>query len=293
MTPQDFTALLLNLDRDTARLAHMQAQLTGAHVVFTRQSGILGDAVPEELRGYFYHANGAPRTTMKRGEIGCYASHLRALKRAASGECGELVLIMEDDLEISPKLLDIVAEARRQLPIGWDILRLSNPPRRAYAPVARLRETATDGARFLVRYSKIPNSAGAYLVTRAGARKFLERGVRGLTFDDDLRRPWFHGMETFGIVPPPIQAGATKLSSIDAVEAGRFDKGISSRMERILRGDHLHMLRRATYNGRNLGPANWLACMAINLVVILADNDTGETIIHRAAHLFPAGREHA
>jgi glycosyl transferase family 25 len=289
LTPaQDFTAILLNLDHDTARLDHMQKQLARAGVVFVRQPGILGDAVPAELKSYFYHASGKPRTGMKRGEIGCYASHLRALKRVADGDYGDVALIMEDDLDIVPNLLEIVAEARAVLPAHWDIVRLSNPPRRAYAPLAKI-----GGRHYLARYSKIPNSAGAYLVTRAGAQKFLRHGVRGLTFDDDLRRPWFHGMETFGIVPPPIQAGATRQSSIDAIEAGRFDKGISSRMERILRGDHFYALKRLIYNGRNLGPLNWLACGMINLAVLLAKPGDGESIIHRAARLFPAGRRHA
>ena len=279
MTEQTFSALLLNLDRDTARREHMEKQLAQAQITFTRQSGILGDAVPADLRPYFYDASGQPKTTMKRGEIGCYASHLCALKRVAKGELGDAVLIMEDDLTIAPDLIDLIAQAQKHAPKGWDILRLSNPSRRAYAPVVRI------GERLLVRYSKIPNSAGAYLVTPAGAQKFLERGVRGLTFDDDLRRPWFHKMETYGILPPPTRAGALQ-STIDAVEAGRFDKGISSRKERILRGDHFHALTRLTYNMRNLGGLNWLACSAINIADMVAKPILGHSIIDCAARLF-------
>ena len=281
---QNFTALLLNLDRDTARRAHMEQQLAQAHIAYTRQPGVLGDDVPDDLRSYFYDASGAPKTTMKRGEIGCYASHLRALKRVASGELGAAVLVMEDDLTITPDFISILAEAQERASKGWDILRLSNPTRRAYVPVARV------GERFLVRYSKIPNSAGAYLVTPAGAQKFLERGVRGLTFDDDLRRPWFHHMETYGILPPPARAGALQ-STIDTVEAGRFDKGMSSRMERILRGDHFHALTRLVYNVRNLGVGNWLACSAINIGDMLAKPVVGYSIVDRAARLFFSSRE--
>jgi glycosyl transferase family 25 len=286
MSGQNFVALLINLDRDTDRLAHMEQQLARAGVAFTRQPGILGNAVPDDLRPYFYHADGTPKTTMKRGEIGCYASHLRALQYAASGEGGELTLIMEDDLDIASKLPEIIDGAVRVLPAGWDILRLSSPPRRAYAPVARI------GSSLLVRYSKIPNSAGAYLVTRTGAQNFLQDGIRGLTFDDDLRRPWFHHMDTYGIVPPPTVAGVMNKSSIDALEAGRFDKGMSSRMERISRGDHFHAFRRVAYNIRSLGPVNWLACAAINLADMIVKPLAGQSIIHRAARLFPAGRKH-
>jgi glycosyl transferase family 25 len=287
MTVQNFSVLLLNLDRDTTRLKHMQQQLAQANISFTRQSGILGDGVPDDLRPFFYDDTGCPKTTMKRGEIGCYASHLRALQHVASGALGEAVLIMEDDLEIAPDLTDIIAKAQRLTPVPWDIIRLSCPPRRAYVPITQLGTS-----RFLVRYSKIPNSAGAYLVTPAGAQKFLQRGVRGLTFDDDLRRPWFHHMETFGIVPPPVKAGVLK-STIDAIEAGRFDKGISSRRERIMRGDHNYMFKRLAYNMRNLGTVNWLVCCAINIADMLCKPILGSSIIHRAARLFPAGRHHA
>ncbi len=287
MSPQNFSALLLNLDRDTARLAHMEKQLAQAGIAFTRQPGILGDAVPDDLRASFYEKSGKPKTTMKRGEIGCYASHLRALKRVAGGELGAAVLIMEDDLTLAPDLIDIIAEAQRRAPKGWDILRLSSPPRRAYVPVAKL-----GGARLLVRYSKIPTGAGAYLVTPEGARKFLQQGIRGLTFDDDLRRPWFHRMDTYGVVPPPALAGVFP-STIDSVEGGRFNKGISSRRERILRGDLFYVPKRLAYNMRNMGLARWLACDVISLADVLVKPWRGRSIIHEAARLFPAGRQDA
>jgi glycosyl transferase, family 25 len=270
---------LLNLDRDTERRAHMEQQLARVRIAFTRLPGILGDAVPEALKPYFFDAEGQPKTIMKRGEIGCYASHLTALQRVASGELGEAVLIMEDDLELPENLSDILDEAQRVAPKGWDIIRLSSPPRRAYVPIAHV------GNRLLVGYSKIPNSAGAYLVTPKGARKFLEKGVRGLTFDDDLRRPWFHDMKTYGIVPAPVKAGVLR-STIDTVEAGRFDKGMSSRMERMKRGDHFYAFKRMAFNARDLGMGNWLVCCAINFADMLARPLLKRSIIDDAANLF-------
>jgi glycosyl transferase family 25 len=281
MNTQNFSAILLNLDRDTERLAHMEKQLARANIIFSRQPGILGDAVPPDMRPFFYAEDGTPKTIMKRGEMGCYASHLRALQRVASGDCGAAALIMEDDLEIPIDLIDLVHDAQHAMPQGWDILRLSSPPRRAYAPFARLRQAV-----YLARYSKIPNSAGAYLVTPRGAQKFIERGIRGLTFDDDLRRPWFHHMDTYGLVPSPIRAGVLK-STIDSIEAGRFDKGMSSRMERITRGDHMHAYHRMSYNIKNMGAWNWLACALINLADMIAKPILKRSLIHDAAKLFP------
>ncbi len=261
---QTFSALLLNLDRDTQRRAHMEKQLARAQIAFTRQSGVLGDAVPDAVKSYFFDKENRPKTTMKRGEIGCYASHLLALQRVASSALGYAVLIMEDDLEIAEDCAKVINEAIRVAPKGWDILRLSSPSRRAFVPLARLSPD-----RVLVRYFRIPNSAGAYLITPAGAKKFLTRGVRGLTFDDDLRRPWFHEMETYGVLPPPAKAGVL-TSTIDSVEGGRFDKGMSSRMERIRRGDHFYAIKRLAYNVRSLGLKNWLICCAINIADMAA-----------------------
>ncbi len=275
--PQNFTALLLNLDRDTGRRTHMERELAQVGIIHTRQSGILGDAVPEALRGFFYTSDGLPKTGMKRGELGCYASHLLAMTSIADGAMGPVVLIMEDDLALAPDLITTLDEALRALPPKWDIVRLCCPARRAYVPIARLSTH-----RLLVRYSRIPNSAGAYLITPQGARKFLQHGVRGLTFDDDLRRPWFHGMESYGILPPPVEAGRLK-STIDSIEAGRFDKGMSSRQERFRRGDHRHTFRRVAFMIRDLGLKNWLLCSAINLVDMLAKPILKKTIIHKAA----------
>jgi glycosyl transferase, family 25 len=284
MSMQNFSALLLNLDRDEKRLSHMQKQLARANVYFSRQSGILSDNIPEDLKRYFFDEMGNAKTNMKRGEVGCYASHLRALKRVASGELGHVTLIMEDDLEIAPDLLDVIFKAQNAMPATWDILRLSSPSRRAYMPIAQV------GLKnFLVRYSKIPNSAGAYLVTSTGAQKFLDQGVRGLTFDDDLRRPWFHGMETYGVMPPPIRAGVLE-STIDAIEAGRFNKGMSSRMERILRGDHFYMIKRLRYNIQEMGMKGWAACTAINILDMFLKPIMGQSIIDRAAKSFSLKR---
>jgi len=265
----------------------MEGQLARAGIVFVRQAGCLGDALPDDLRPFFYDAAGRAKTTMKRGEIGCYASHIKALMRAASGAHGDAVLIMEDDLEIAPDLIETIAKARQAAPKNWDILRLSSASRRAYVPVAEV-----DASHFLVRYSKIPNSAGAYLVTPLGARKFLERGVRGLTFDDDLRRPWFHGMETYGVLPSPVKPGVLK-STIDAIEPGRFDKGMSSRMERFKRGDFYHGFNRLFYNMRALGTGRWCACFAINMVDMLAKHLLGRSIVDDAAKMFISGHRHA
>jgi glycosyl transferase family 25 len=279
------SAFLLNLDRDTERLEHMRDQLKKAHISFERLSGILGDALPADLRSYFFAADGSPLTTMKRGELGCYASHVRALQLIASGAYGEAVLVMEDDLDIETGFRETLQEAFDRLPQKWDILRLSSPPRRAFLPVALLK-----GGRLLVKYSKIPNSAGAYVVTPQGAKKFLARGIRGLTFDDDLRRPWFHDLATFGIAPPPIRAGVLS-STIDAIEAGRFDKGISSRQERIRRGDHKYLMTRLLYNIRYLGFFGWLRCQAINIADMIAKPILRRHLFYSVAYWF--GDTHA
>jgi hypothetical protein len=92
-------------------------------------------------------------------------------------------------------------------------------------------------------------------------------------------------METYGIVPPPVKAGVLR-STIDTIEPGRFNKGVSSRMERLLRGDHLYALKRVTYNMRFLGMRDWLLCGGINVTDMCSKALFDISILHRATRVF-------
>lgn len=253
-------ALLINLDRDAQRLAWMSQQLAAANIQFERVPAVLGTQTPESVASFFPGENQALLNPLRVGEIGCYASHLVAMQRIATGALGPVVLVLEDDLRVSADLLDVIRDSTAKLPEGWDMLRLSNPPKRSVKVVASL----ADG-RDLIQYSKIPNSTGAYLITVEGAQKLLRPVPRFRPVDEDMRRPWRYGLREFGIVPAPVQPDILDQSSIELLQPKSTlqRRGLTARL--IGKVEFTHLLDRPLFNIRTLGVAAWLTCLGQNI----------------------------
>lgn len=230
-----------------------------AGLPFRRLPGVLGHAFPPELATYFEGSDDC----LKAGEVGCYASHLLALREIASGACGPYAIVMEDDLEIASDFAQVILALLAHLPDGWDFVRLSNKPKRATVALATL-----PGGRALVKYSKVPNGAGAYLVSRAGARTFLDGRPRRHAVDEDLRRPWNYDFRVFGVTPPPAKQNCLPVSSIDTLEAGRLD-GRGGTLGRLKRVRWNELWRRPLFNIRWLGLDVWSTCLARNIATRL------------------------
>lgn len=252
---------LVNLDRDADRLAHMSAEFARVGLGFERVPAVLGTALPDRLAGHLLAPDGAIASDLKRGEVGCYGSHLVIHERIGREGLGPAVLVVEDDCRLPDDLVPLLDALVATLPEGWDIVRLSNPAKRAVVPLAPL-----PGGRSLVRYSKIPNNTGAYLISPKGAAKFLAAPVpRRRAVDEDLRRPWEFGLDTWGVEPAPIVSNIFD-SSIEAMEsrglsAPRPPKVLTGRTEGPLAG-----LGRAAYNIGVLGFGAWLRALLVNAV---------------------------
>mgnify|MGYP001766633164 CR=1 FL=1 len=253
----DFRAVLLNLDRDADRLRWMETQLAAAGVAYERQSAVLGKNLPDSLRSYFPDAPPPFVRPLRIGEIGCYASHLLIMQRIAAGELGPVVLVLEDDLRVSTDLAAIIRDILSRLPADWDLVRLSNPPKRATKTVA----TLADG-RELIRYSKIPNSTGAFLVSAAGARKLLKPAPRVLPADEDMRRHWRYGLQEYGVVPAPVQPDILDASTIEALQPKTAHQAAMPAALRKV--EFSHLFARPAANIRDLGFGGWLGCLMRN-----------------------------
>ncbi len=235
---------LINLDRDTERLAFMSSQLVNLGLSFERVAAVHGADTPVWLRPYFLDQNGNIASGLSAGEVGCYASHLMLMRQIA--ESGEPALVLEDDIRIEAAFPELLRRIDL-LPGGWDIIRLSNAADLRSFPVARLGL----GYR-AVKYSRVPPSTGAYLITPEGARKFLTyRVARDMPVDQDLRRTWEHGLATYGILPCPIARDAFGASSIEGFGPRRR---ASKKRER--RRDT--WLQRARFDIGWLGLRGWL-----------------------------------
>lgn len=91
---QPCRVIVINLDRDVERLAHIGAELARAGIAFERFAAIDGDMLPGWLRRYL----GDAEATLSRGEIGCYASHLAVCRDVE--EQGAPALVLEDDVAL-------------------------------------------------------------------------------------------------------------------------------------------------------------------------------------------------
>jgi glycosyl transferase family 25 len=224
-------AVVINLDRDKARLERIAAEFARCGMAFERFAAVEGLAVPTGLRQYFFCADGRPAPSLTKGEIGCYASHLALWRRVVSGQYPAVTLVCEDDIRLPEDFRDLLDATLTRAPEGWDIIRLSAPTRRLTWPI----RTISDDHR-LVRYSKVPSLLGAYLVSQAGAKKLLKAGLRTRPVDLDMARTWETDLSLYGVEPAPVHQPTRNSSSIDAVEQRRYARrargllGIRSRL---------------------------------------------------------------
>lgn len=248
---------VINLDRDAGRLEFMRRQIDAAGLEFTRFPAVLGTAVPAELAPWFRNPDGTAVAWLKPGEIGVYASHI-GIHRLLLDTDLDAALVFEDDVRLSPDLSTFLATVDT-LPRNWDIVRLSNPSKAAFAVFAQLAPGLD-----LVGYARVPNNLGCYLISRSGAAKTTRfRGVRTWAIDEDMRRPWDWDLMTYGVLPAPTEANVLDTSSIDSLGArtlGRETWWAKLKRRRWL--TPAAIIRRIGWQIRFFGLGTWLRCLA-------------------------------
>jgi glycosyl transferase family 25 len=256
--------ILINLDRSTERLAHVQTEFARVDMTFERFPAVDGTDLPPALKPYFCDASGRIVSPLKPGEIGCYASHLGAWQRIATGDYGPAAMVCEDDVKLPDDLPHILSRLLAALPSAWDLVRLSSRPKRVVVPVAMI-----DGTYRVVRHSMEPSLAGASLISCEGARKLLAPMIRKRPVDIDFRYPWLFGINAFGVVPTLIQQ--TDPGSTIQAMGGRL-----SERPRWVRQHELDVMNRIRYGITTLGLQQWLRCVARNIGYRLRPTLTGE-----------------
>lgn len=264
-------ALLINLDRDPDRHAHMAAEFGRVGLAFERIPAVLGTKMPEWVKPYFLDAEGRVASSLKAGEVGCYASHLVVAQHLLDSQRA-CALICEDDLTLPDDLVPLLETALARLPSGWDILRLSNPPKAAYRLIADL-----PGGRDLVVYSRVPNNTGCHLLSRSGAEKLLAPGLRHLQIDEHLRRPWRLGIETYGIAPAPVISNIFD-STIDAIShRGLEQESWLAKTRRRDLGGPSDWLRQIIWQAHRLGTLGMISAFLRTHLNSLLKRKSGKT----------------
>ena len=207
MIPDDCVCYLINLDRSVQRLATMQGRLIDIGIDYQRISAIDGAQLSD---AEFLRHTGENRyyKPIRRGEVGCYLSHLKALETFLSTS-SRYALIIEDDGVFQPGFGAVLREAialrdaTSDPLLRWDVLKL-NRSRRRRIDLATLGEE-----HWLVEYGlSVPITTAAAVWTRQGAKTFLQ-SYRSSTrpIDCDLQHPWEYGLTILSVHPPLVVQG--------------------------------------------------------------------------------------
>lgn len=204
---------VINLDRDTVRMATIARNLAGLGLDYERIPAVLGRELPDP--GSYVDTKGYPRHNHadqpRPGEVGCYLSHIKAMRRLLETD-SPCALILEDDVELLPETRGCLeALARRD---DWDMVKLFCFHR---GTPFRLSEVA-HGRHLCVHLTRT-TSAAAYMVNRRAA----ERLVAGLLpmreqIDHAHDRPWETGLRIRGLRPMAARLSETAL--ITTIENG-------------------------------------------------------------------------
>ncbi len=223
-----------------------------------RIGAVEGLAVPAEFRDMFFDG-AALHSRLKPGEVGCYASHLKAMKIIVEQGL-DYALILEDDAILPADFQTIIAQVLARLPQGWDLVHICKDANRAVKPVADL-----DHGRRIVRYSRVPETTTAYLVSRSGAEKFLKPIKRYWPVDTDFRQPWRFGLEIYGVDPCIIRPNGRFVSAIHGLgDHSRLRRGLPIPSAHCWTGNPLHTPEGVVFNLKKLGPAAWALCSVHN-----------------------------
>jgi glycosyl transferase family 25 len=145
---------VINLDRDRDRLSHMQRQLH--NVPFARVAAIDGTKSPKAAEG------------LTRFELACLSSHRVAWRQFLEGP-EPCACFLEDDIHIWPGFASIVDD-ESWVPTDAHSVKLDT-----YLQMVKLgeRRRIFDGREIARLYTRHESSA-AYLLSRAGAQRYLE-----------------------------------------------------------------------------------------------------------------------
>lgn len=196
MTPT--LVLVINLDKDTARLAKIANQLEALGLAWTRIPAVHGARLTAEQRQRLVDVEGYGRRhgmTPNAGEIGCYLSHLDAARALLASDATQ-ALVLEDDVGLTPDvpaILDALADNADR----WDMVKLSAVHRGTPQPVARLGERH----HLTVMLSQCTGSS-AYVMNRHAAQVYLDRllPIR-LPYDHAYDRGWTLGIKVRRVDP--------------------------------------------------------------------------------------------
>mgnify|MGYP003890740313 CR=1 FL=1 len=222
---------VINLDRDTERMASIHANLVRIGLSYERLPAVMGKDVPDweklvDLSAYAWRN----RLDMPRaGEVGCTLSHLKAMETFLKTDALWCV-ILEDDVEVLPACADVLRSLAEK--DDWDLVKLFN-----FHSGMPVKKRALASGHYLVVHLTRTTSSAAYVVNRRAAETLL-KSMRPITeqVDHALDRPWETGLRTRGIRPMPVVLApvAHTTSTIDYQGRGKQGRPLGKSLKLFL-----------------------------------------------------------
>jgi len=222
---------VINLDRDTERMASIHANLVRIGLSYERLPAVMGKDVPDweklvDLSAYAWRN----RLDMPRaGEVGCTLSHLKAMETFLKTDAPWCV-ILEDDVEVLPACAEVLRSLAEK--DDWDLVKLFN-----FHSGMPVKKRALASGHYLVVHLTRTTSSAAYVVNRRAAETLL-KSMRPITeqVDHALDRPWETGLRTRGIRPMPVVLApvAHTTSTIDYQGRGKQGRPLGKSLKLFL-----------------------------------------------------------
>jgi len=159
-------------------------------------------------------AKGRPLTG---GEIGCYSSHYAVWKQLIDDPDADQCIVLEDDVIVDWDYLEAFAAVDHARG-GHDYIRLYY---KRPAPSRIVQKDFVCRATWLTEVSGYCFGTQGYLITKAGARRFVERFAHvRRPIDDEMDRSWIHGIANLAVFPFPLM----ERSADSGIGLARFER---------------------------------------------------------------------
>ena len=170
--------LVLNLDKDHAKLEQVSTALTARGITFSRLPAVHGKSLSRPERRRLSSVWGVD--LLPASVIGCFATHRKAWQRVVDDDMASC-LILEDDADLVPDFVPSIRRWWREVPTGFDFVAVGNFANVGDTPRwHELLHTAFNGggsSETLSEHVYRPSllmGTHAYIVSLNGARKLLD-----------------------------------------------------------------------------------------------------------------------
>lgn len=203
---------VINLDRAPERLARISAQLQRLGLPFHRLAAVDARAFTPEQAAQIDEATYRRRHGMPpaAGELGCYLSHVDAIRQFAASDA-EFAVMLEDDVLIHDSLPAVLKGLVEQAD-HWDVVKLSAVHSGTPVPF----QTVAPGHRLAVMLSRCTGSS-AYIINRRAAAAYAGRLLpMTLPYDHVFDQGWTWGLKVRLVTPTPCGHDSSIESTIAA-----------------------------------------------------------------------------